>query len=709
MLPEVFECGDVTVDLRRMLVMRGGQPVSLEPKTFDVLRYLIEHRDRLVTKEELLDAAWKDTFVTPNVLTRAVAQLRKALGDDAFEARYIETVAKRGYRFIAPVTQVGAAAVTPTIAATPLRSSPVSVWRRWPIAAGVAAALLVAGVGFGIYAMRDRENAARSGTSAAQLSMRRFTTGGYSYSFPSISPDGGTIAYSSNQTGSMEIYTRGLAPGSKELAITNDGGQNMHVAWSPDGQWIAYHSRKKSGIWIVPSGGGTARQVVDFGSQPTWTPDGQRLVFTSDAGGMAAQSILWSVHRDGTDRRQVTKLGAPRGGHAKPAVSPDGRLVTFTVSHGHIGTEVWTAPLEGGSSTRLGSGGGPRLSGDGKALYWIGMTPDGNNTLMRVEIDQRGAPAAAPQTVQQFAGNFVGGFSIARDGSAVLWLYQGAGNLWSVDVPGRGAAAPPPVPLTSDDVRNTYARHSTDGRIAFHQFAVGQPPTTWVIDEDGKNREALTVGLSFGVWGPQWSPDNTRLFVTVAGPDRKPSFAWLDTRTRQLSPIAIPAVGTLSANLSPDGLEIAFHAIDAGGVINVWTQSLDGGPRKQITFDNEAMSYPNWSPDGKSIVIEIKRGDDTHVGLVPKDGGPVEPLVTARGQNWPYSWSPDGRQITFAGARDGVWNVYTVSTRTKDVRQLTDFTSVEGYVRYPSWSRSRDAIVFERAEQRGSLWTVKLP
>ena len=104
MSPEVFRFEDITVDLRRMSVTRGGQPISIEPKTFDVLRYLIEHRDRLVTKEELLDAAWKDTFVTPNVLTRAVAQLRKALGDDAFEARYIETVAKRGYRFIAPVS-----------------------------------------------------------------------------------------------------------------------------------------------------------------------------------------------------------------------------------------------------------------------------------------------------------------------------------------------------------------------------------------------------------------------------------------------------------------------------------------------------------------------------------------------------------------------------------------------------------------------------
>jgi DNA-binding winged helix-turn-helix (wHTH) protein len=69
-----------------------------------VLRYLLEHADRLVTKDELLESVWRDTFVTPNVLTRAVAQLRRVLGDDAREARYIETSRGAGYRFIALVS-----------------------------------------------------------------------------------------------------------------------------------------------------------------------------------------------------------------------------------------------------------------------------------------------------------------------------------------------------------------------------------------------------------------------------------------------------------------------------------------------------------------------------------------------------------------------------------------------------------------------------
>jgi Tol biopolymer transport system component len=456
----------------------------------------------------------------------------------------------------------------------------------------------------------------------------------------------------------------------------------------------------------VPSAGGAARQVIDFGSHPAWTPDGQQIVFTSDAGGMAAQSILWMVHRDGTNRRQLTKLGAPRGGHSKPSVSPTGRVVAFAVSHGNITNEVWTAAMDGSLGRKLGNGATPHFSGDGTFVYWIGRTIEGNDMLQRVAVDEHGHPAGEPETLQTFPGSFIGDFSVARDGTAVLWLFQALANLWVVNVQPHGIGRP--VPITADDVRNTQPRHSRDGRIAFNQYAVGQRATVWVMNEDGSNRAPLAVGPNVAVLAPQWAPDATRIFTLLADLNRKFSYAWLDVATSRLTPIPITADGALSPSVSPDGREVAFHVIDEGGVLNVWTQRIDGGPRQQVTFDTEAMSYPTWSPDGQSIVLEIKRGDDTHIGIVPKDGGAVQPLVTERGQSWPFSWAPDNDRIAFAGSRDGVWNIYSVSRKTKDVRQLTDFNSVEGYVRYPSWSRTRNAIVFERAEQRGSLWTATL-
>lgn len=103
--PFIYRFDDVLVEAREFRVFKNGEAITLEPKAFAVLIFLIENRGRLVTKDELLDAVWKDAFVTPNVLTRIVAQLRRALGEDAKAARYIETVPTRSYRFIAEVEE----------------------------------------------------------------------------------------------------------------------------------------------------------------------------------------------------------------------------------------------------------------------------------------------------------------------------------------------------------------------------------------------------------------------------------------------------------------------------------------------------------------------------------------------------------------------------------------------------------------------------
>src|SRR5687768_11383783 len=159
-----YSFGTTCVDASRMSLTRDGVAVSLEPKAMDVLLYLLAHRDRLVTKDELLDAVWKDTFVTPNALTRAIAQVRKALADDAHEARVIETVSKRGYRIIAPVIETPAP--DPGSHAAPSQS-PTGVTAPAPTAgtnrggltfAAVVLAIVIASISaaFGSHVVRNR-------------------------------------------------------------------------------------------------------------------------------------------------------------------------------------------------------------------------------------------------------------------------------------------------------------------------------------------------------------------------------------------------------------------------------------------------------------------------------------------------------------------------------------------------------------------------
>ena len=273
----VYQFHDVRVDLGRMAELRGDRAIPLEPKAVDVLVYLIEDRDRVVTKDELLDAVWTGTFVTPNVLSRAVAQIRKALGDESQDARYIETVAKRGYRFIAPVTVV-ASAGEPVVRSEPIAQGANRTSRGAWHAVVVLAVLAIAALAVSLVVYRQRVAAAHPDT--ADLHLKRLTNRRGFTGTPAVAPDGHAVVYSSDATGSLELYFVNLVQGSGEVALTKDGGHNMQPSWSPDGQWIAFHSRRRGGVWIIPSSGGARRLPFRIGSRGA---DSRTIVFTSDA------------------------------------------------------------------------------------------------------------------------------------------------------------------------------------------------------------------------------------------------------------------------------------------------------------------------------------------------------------------------------------------------------------------------------------------
>ena len=189
---------------------------------------------------------------------------------------------------------------------------------------------------------------------------------------------------------------------------------------------------------------------------------------------------------------------------------------------------------------------------------------------MRVAIDERGVPTGAVQTLQTFPGSFIGDFPIARDGTAVMWLFRAVANLWSVDVPAsRNFAARPNYGRRSTEHAATALSRRPD-RI---QSVRNRTACRRLVDKR-RRHQSRSAHHRTVVWclGAQWAPDGKRDIRPGPPQTGGSSFAWLDIATRELSPIAIPAEGVLSPNLSPDGREIAFHVIDEGGVINVWRQ-----------------------------------------------------------------------------------------------------------------------------------------
>ncbi len=520
--PLVYQFDDVQVDVQAFKILKSGQPLSLEPKAFEVLVFLIRHRERLVEKGELLDVVWKETFVTPNALTRVIAHLRRTLGDNAKEAKYILTVPTRGYRFIADVrvdtaTGNGYAEVADVHNSSEAFEFEARVRRKTPaqmaVLTGIGLLLLLSVVVLWRFQTR-RETVEQLGViKTAQIT----ATQGMDL-FPAFSPDGGVIAYSSLRNGAFEIFVRQLAPGGREIQITSDGEQNLQPAWSPDGTMLAYHSRNRRGIWLTPALGGLATQLSEFGSKPAWSRDGDWIAFQSNAPADLSQaalgamppSTIWIVSASGGAPRQLTKIGAPSGGHGVPAWSPDGARIIFATYDLGL-AELWSVSPRGDDLKRVWKGQAkffdPVFSPDGRYLFVSAAS--GNFHLWRFRLSpETGLVDGEPAEITNTGASLARHLTIAPDGKRIAYsLLTMNSNIGSVMLSpaSHEAATSNPTLLTEDTYyRKTNHAFSPDGvTIAYSRWQVGAEGEVWLMDADGGNaRQLLTEPAAVLGWLP---------------------------------------------------------------------------------------------------------------------------------------------------------------------------------------------------------------
>jgi Tol biopolymer transport system component len=535
--------------------------------------------------------------------------------------------------------------------------------------------------------------------------------------FPSMSPDGNSVAFCSDHNGTFEIYVKALTPGAREIPLTNDGGQNFEPAWSHDGTRIAFYSKLHGGIWVVPSTGGHVKQLTEFGSYPAWSSDDKLIVFQSfpvnDLGAFARNALppstLWVVPATGGDPRQLTKAGDPPGGHGSPAFSPDGKRVAFETNTFNS-SSIWTVSISGDQLepiTPQGPSGGyaPVYSADGRSIFYH------SGQLFQVDIDPRsGKPLGEANRVTGFAQppSVIRRISFSADGKRIAYsLVRRTESISSVMLQrNTGVQAASPVALVSNATgRNNYPAFSPDGkRIAFSVCAVGGTGCDiWLADVDGSDQSQLTTAESTEL-APGWFPDGEQI-AYISNRTGHDTYWAINLNTKRERMLLDVEDNLDYVRLSPDGKEVLFNRIREG-VMNVWKAPLYGGEPEQLTFDGEMMAFPNWSPDGKFIAFQVKRGDDTNVMIMPSDGGTAEQLTFDNGQSWIFGWSPDGDKILFAGQRDGYWNAWWVSRSTKKKQQLTDYKKLNSFVRYPAWSPKGDQIAYEYSETTGNIWVA---
>ncbi len=533
--------------------------------------------------------------------------------------------------------------------------------------------------------------------------------------FPSLSPDGSSIAYSSDQSGNFEIYVKSLALGGREVQLTSDGQENLEAAWSPDGKTLAFHSRKRGGIWLIPALGGTATQLTDFGSHPAWSPDSSQIAFQSgpfenlgqNTADAQLPSTIWTVPAQGGNPVQITHPGNPHDGHGSPAWSPDGNRIAFSCSHL---AEIWSVPAKGGEPQRLTKTQAiwiydPVYLPNGHALYFSGGGANGWG-LFRVALSPRGEPQGPAERIKSTGDELYKFLNFSADGNLFAYAaISAASNIWSIrySAASNQAVGPPELMTHDTHTRKVFPRFSPDGKkVSYGVGQTGSGASIWVMDADGKNAKLL---LNHAGPNSSWFPDSQRLAMPLLRDNKLflASMNLVSGRTERLRVIS----DWQQMKLSPDGKQIAFF-MDEGGVLNTWTAPVEGGPAKQLTFDKEMMAYPCWSPDGKFLAVQMNRGEDTQVVIIPSGGGAFTQLTSDHGLNWAYDWSPDEDKILFAGQRNGVWNLYWVSRRDKSEKQITHYTKTNLYVRYPTWSPRGDQIVYEYAETTGNIWLMRM-
>lgn len=739
----VFEWDDFRLDTAAYRLERAGVHVPLEPKAFDVLALLVSEGGRLFTKQDIFDRVWPDTAVTDHALTRVIAQLRRALGDQSRDAHYIETVPTRGYRWMGPVRRVtgtGRPSVPPSEArraddGTDVRrpqSPPIGPTRPRPFSLAAAAVLLTVIGGTLVWQLtRDATPAvpAASAWNGAATGPVRWPTQITTHAgldlTPALSPRGDALAFASDRSGGLEIYVRSLANGGTEVALTDDGGENVQPAWSPDGTQLAFHSAARGGIWLMPARGGTPRQIVAEGSNPAWSPDGTQLAYQSDehvditpsAFGAQAGATLWTVGTDGRAPRALTRTGAPRGGHASPTWSPDARFVGFTTFDGGQDTGAWLVRVEDGQLTRLTEYARVYelvFAPDGSALYAAG----GEALLYRIPFDAARGRAAGPIQPVPVAGvPAVRGLSIAGDGSRVAFAGMALNSqIWAQATTSDGSPRGEAYRLTDDTSRrNWMAVVSPDGRrVAYMSSRRGEAPNVWLMAIDGSGKTQLSVD-QYPDGKPHWYPDSRRLAYFSFRNEASGLWAMdVDTRRETLvfdahsRPSPLPVQGRVAEiELAPSMTRGAFSVVlQASGLRRVFVMPFDGTTARATGDEATWAGYPVWSRDEQRLAVEVKDGSSTHAAVVDVASGALRRLTHDRGQTWVRSWSPDGTRIAAAVLRQGRWGLRWIDAASGTQGQMMASVPPNVYVRYPDWSPRGDVVVFERGELRGNIWSL---
>jgi Tol biopolymer transport system component/DNA-binding winged helix-turn-helix (wHTH) protein len=632
---QIVRFGIFEADLQTGELHKNGVRVPLQGQPFQVCAILLSHPGELVTREELRHQVWlEDTFVDfDQALNTAIAKIRTALGDEPDNPRFVETLPRRGYRFIAPVDKPSPQAPSPSAPRKRFETPAAKI----SIASGATLLLLLSGISIWQFS-RTRADPPLPSLEVVPLVVMPGDQGN-----PAFSPDGNQVAFDERDGKNSGIYAA-LVDGAKPLRLAEGSGPS----WSPDGRQIAFlhfsPSREDRPWWSInvvsALGGAEHRLYTDNNTVApglSWSPDGKILAFSEGNGDLSFGRITLLSLADSTTRY----LTSPSHHQLDydPAFSPDGSTVAFCrAGNGGIVADLFLVPTTGSEPKRL--------TFDNRPVFGASWTPDGHDIVFsswRRGLMSLWRISASGGTPQPLAGIGVNASSpsISPKGNQLAYMQQLYNeSIWRIDLIADKHGHRPPGLVISGKGMTARPDFSPDGKkIAFESDRSGYSEI-WICDSEGSNCAQAT---SMHGWAAnaRWSPDG-RYIAFEFHPHEHSEVGVVEVAggLPRLIP-TFPGADNGGPSWSRDGHWIYFFSNRGGGDYQLWKVPANGGSPVRVT--KNAGAHGVESADGSSLFYS--KAGVPGIWKMPLSGG-EETRVLDQPDSW-FDWALAGNGIYF--------------------------------------------------------------
>ncbi len=671
---QLYRFEGFVLDTNENVLLEGGKPISLSPKALHLLRVLVGDHGRIVEKDRLMSEVWADSFVEDSNLTFTIRKLRQALNDDAHAPKFIETVSRRGYRFVAKVEILDIvdpdnlepeidvqdrSDVLPDSASLSRKSL---LYRR-PLAMGALFCgflLILAGVAYGLFRLMD----SRDGVSFAEANISRITSNG-SVQTAVVSPDGKFLAYVVSENSRQGLWLKNVANGGNvQIELPSEMTFITNLAFAPDGDSVYFGHR--NALYRFPVLGGVPSKIMDnyLGAdynRITFSPDGKQFAFLRfGQDGESSETASIVVYDTAISSERILASSKRPGLFLRSAAwSPDGKIIVCAALNADGAQEVLGIRVADGEVLSVPSPTWATIRQviwrpDGEGLFVIGENDDSGflSQLFSVSF-----PHGEAKNITSDLNDYQS-LSITGDGRTVFAVRaQQESHIWVTDA--EDAKKVRRITTGFQKFDGIYGINWTRDNGIVYETAPSGKIEIWSVNSDGSEARPLaTEGGSMSA-----SPDGRYIVFQSGGAAETGFFRldWSQAEKRRLT------TGTdLDPAFTPDGKSIVFTRYSDD--VALWKVPVEGGEAKKLTTEADMLSFPSFSPDGNYIaaVRQSSSGKalaplciiDAKTGEIVKELQMLQSAVTLGHYKMSVQWSPDGKAIDYIRSIDGASNVW---------------------------------------------------